>query len=270
MKTILMTGTGSGIGRAAAELFAKKGWQVLASNRDLASAPTGKNIIPMALDVNDPRAIAEAFQSIKEQTDHLDCVVNNAGWGLFRPFEDTTAQEVEEMYRTNVLGLMEVTRHACAVMRKQKSGTIIQISSVAGQRGSPLYSVYASTKWAVEGFSEALFHEMRELGVHVKLIEPGRVKTSFFDTAYSAESLARISAPYRRMCDRKARKHTESLAESAATAEEIAEVIFSAATDGSWRLRYPAGEEAEKLIRAKETLPDQEFVEKIHAEFLKG
>ncbi|MFH0770067.1 MAG: SDR family oxidoreductase [Candidatus Peregrinibacteria bacterium] len=267
MQTILITGTGSGIGQATAKLFARKGWCVFATDRKRASSPAGKNTVPMLLDVNDPRAIANAFKAIKEQADHLDCVVNNAGWGLFLPFEDTTQKETEEMYRTNVFGLMEVTRHACAIMRKQKGGTIINISSVAGQRGSPLYSVYASTKWAVEGFSEALAHEMRALGVHVKIVEPGRVKTAFFDRAYGQETLKRISDPYRAMCERKIQKHRASLASDAASAEDVAQIIFSAATDGSWRLRYPVGKEAETILQAKHTQNDQEFFEEVYKEF---
>ncbi|MDD5026001.1 MAG: SDR family oxidoreductase [Candidatus Peribacteraceae bacterium] len=268
MPTVLITGTSSGIGLAACELFAGKGWRVLAGSRNPdASLYKGKSIEPVRLDVNDPENVESFFREYEKHKMPLDCVVNNAGWGVSLPFEDTKRQEVAEMFQTNVFGLMEVTRHACRIMRHQKRGIIISVASIAGLVGSALYPIYVSTKFAVEGFSESLAHEMREMGVTVKIVEPGRVQTKFFDRAYAPIEMNRVSEPYKHLAERKLAQHVQSV-EHYATAEQIAKVIFEAATDGTKKLRYPVGADALEEIKEKRTLTDQEFFEKMHEKFV--
>lgn len=249
MPIILITGTSTGIGRAAAELCAKNGWTVWAGSRTPENLSfTNKLITPVEIDVNDPESIARCFA--RKDAHELDCVVNNAGYGLLLPFEDTPPKEIEMMYRTNVFGLMEVSRHAARIFREKGAGTIINISSAIGRTGVPFYTAYASSKWAVEGFSESLSHELRPFNVHVKLIEPGGTRTEFHPHAYDTGRFT-ISKPYAARYGKKQESHTKGVSQYA-TAEEIAGLIYESATDGKWQLRYMAKEAAAGEERRRE------------------
>jgi short-subunit dehydrogenase len=269
MPTVLITGTSSGIGHAASELFASKGWHVLAGSRKPDSLRfAAKTIEPVHLDVNDAKSIAAFFKNLTAKRIPLDCVVNNAGWGLALPLEDTSHKDTEEMFRTNVFGPVEITRQTCRIMREQKKGVIIAVASVAGRVGIPLYSLYCATKWALEGFSESLAHEMRAFGVAVKIVEPGGVKTKFFSRAYGQIELTHVSEPYRRLCERRLKQHEEGSAHYSLP-EEVAQTIYEAATDGKPQLRYPTGE-AIPTLRERSELPDQEFFERMNKKFMEG
>jgi len=257
MKTVLITGCSTGIGHAACEFFAERGWAVFAGSRRPETLNFRHTAIkPVALDVNDTASIDRCFASLPP----LECVVNNAGYGLLLPFEDTPPEEIEKMFRTNVLGLMEVSRRAARMMRERghglpteapstrlgtgsaKTGTIINISSVLGVIGTPWYAAYSATKWAVEGFSESLAHELKPFNVHVKIVEPGGTKTEFHDRAYADFP---VSDAYKERFGRKRASRTSK--GDYETPESVAEIIFDAATDESWRLRYGA-RQARKML----------------------
>ena len=232
-RTILITGCSTGIGRAACELFAEKGWTVIAGSRDPAKLKfehTG--IKPALVDVNDTTSIDRFFASAPP----LDCIVNNAGYGILLPFEDTPPEEIEKMFRTNVFGLMAVSRRAARMMREQKRGKIINISSALGLIGISWYAAYSASKWAVEGFSESLAHELRRFNVHVKLIEPGGTQTGFHRQAYALD--VPITDAYKERFGKK--KASQGSKGDYDTPEMIAELIYKAATDDSWTLRYAA------------------------------
>lgn len=252
MPSVLLTGCSTGIGHAACELFAQRGWTVYAGSRhphELTFAhPTPARrslgeggIFPSLIDVNDSASIDLAFKNLPP----LDCVVNNAGYGLLLPFEDTPPEEIRKLFETNVFGLMEVSRCAARMMREKKSGTIINISSVLGTIGMPWYAAYGATKWAVEGFSESLAHELRPFGVHVKIVEPGGTKTRFHDTAYDSIHPP-ITEAYRERYGRKQASHGSK--NDYDPPERVAELIYSAATDTSWRLRHSASQARQTLF----------------------
>lgn len=246
MKTVLITGCSTGIGHAACELFAERGWKVFAGSRspaELTFQHTG--ISPITIDVNDCRSIDSCFAGLSSAGVSLDCVVNNAGYGLLLPFEDTPPEEIEKLFRTNVFGLMEVSRRAVVVMRDGRRGTIINISSVIGLIGQPWYAAYVATKWAVEGFSESLAYEVKPLGIHVKIVEPGGTKTHFHDVAFESVK-PHITEAYRERFERKrasrGKKHDYD------APEQVAELIVRAADDTSWRLRYSARQARKALL----------------------
>ncbi|MBI3619289.1 SDR family oxidoreductase [Candidatus Peregrinibacteria bacterium] len=252
-KTILITGTSTGIGHAAAELFAAKGWNVLAGSRHPEELRFDHRAIqPFAVDPSDTSSIDQAFADPRMRD--LDCVVNNAGFGLLLPFEDTLPEEIDRLFQTNVFGLMEVTRRAAKVMRERGGGTIINISSVIGRIGAPFYAAYCSTKFAVEGFSEAIAHELRPFNVHVKIVEPSGTKTEFHHTAYDVDRFP-VTDVYRSRYEAKKISHARG-GGGYDSAESIAEVIYRAATDKSWRLRYPAPDAA-KVALGRRILGDE-------------
>lgn len=183
-KTVLITGASSGIGRATALLFAEKGWTVAATMRtpeksDLASA--SDRIKLFQLDVTDPASVERAVADVIAQCGTIDVVVNNAGYGLMGPFEAQTDEQIQRQFACNVFGVMNVTRAVLPHMRARRQGRIVNVGSAAGRMTLPLYSMYSATKWALEGFSEGLWLELRQHNIKVKIIEPGMVKTDFFE-----------------------------------------------------------------------------------------
>lgn len=183
-KTVLITGASSGIGRATALLFASKGWTVAATMRspetsDLASQSS--NIKLFKLDVTDQASVDAAVRDVLAQYGTIDVLVNNAGYGLMGPFEAQTDAQIRRQFETNVFGVMNVTRAVLPHMRGRKEGRIVNVGSAAGRLTIPLYSMYSATKWALEGFSEGLWLELRQHNIKVKIIEPGMIKTDFFE-----------------------------------------------------------------------------------------
>lgn len=184
MKTILITGSSSGIGRATALYFATKGWNVAATMRspqrefELAKLP---NVKVYPLDVTRPETIKEAVAAAISDFGGIDVVVNNAGYGGVGIFEAASQEQIERQFGTNVFGVMNVIREILPHFRERKGGTIINVTSVGGIITFPIYSVYHATKWAVEGFAESLQYELKPFNIKVKNIEPGAIKTDFYD-----------------------------------------------------------------------------------------
>ncbi len=257
-KTILITGSSSGIGNATAQLFVKNNWNVIATMRSPDKEKklvAGKKLVLIRLDVLDDTSIAEAIESSIGRFGKIDVVVNNAGYGLVGPFEASTKEQVERQFATNVFGLMNVTRAMLPHFRKQKSGIIINVASMGGRVTFPFYSIYHATKWAVEGFSESLQFELEDLGIRVKLIEPGTIKTDFYDRSRDLISKPNLTAYDNYMAQ--AMPKMQKAGETGAEPEVVAKVIYTAATDGSKRLRYQANCEA--ILMARRLLPEALF-----------
>ncbi len=164
--------------------------------------------------------------------------MNNAGYGAVGPFEASTPEQVERQIATNVTGLMNVTRAFLPRFRVRQSGVIINISSVGGLMTFPLHSLYHATKWAVEGFSEALDYELEPFGIRVKIVEPGPIKTDFYVRSMDLMTRPRLTA-YDGFVARLMPKLRKAGADAPGP-EIVARTIYRAATDGRHRLRYPA------------------------------
>ncbi|MBY6265249.1 SDR family NAD(P)-dependent oxidoreductase [Azospirillum sp. 412522] len=197
MKTWFITGASRGFGALVVERALAKGDAVVAAARNPQAVAdrfgTHPNLLPVALDVTrEDQAIAAAATAI-ERFGTIDVLLNNAGFGLMGAVEEASASEVEAVYRTNVFGLLNVTRAVLPHMRKARSGRILNISSIGGYRGAAGFGVYSSTKFAVEGLSEALHAELSPLGIHVTVVEPGYFRTDFLDAASLSVSPAVIA-----------------------------------------------------------------------------
>jgi NAD(P)-dependent dehydrogenase (short-subunit alcohol dehydrogenase family) len=242
MKTVLITGTSSGIGKATARYFAEQGWNVAATMRTPAKE-TELNKLPnvklFALDVMKPESIQQAIAEAKAAFGSIDVVVNNAGYGAVGPFEAASDEQVRRQFDTNVFGVMNVIREILPYFRERRDGTIINVTSMGGLITFPIYSVYHGTKWAVEGFAEALSFEMRPFNVRIKNVEPGAIKTDFYD-----RSMDVLTKPGLTAYDEYVRVTMENSQKAGADAPGpmvVAKTIFKAANDRSFRIRYVTG-----------------------------
>jgi NADP-dependent 3-hydroxy acid dehydrogenase YdfG len=183
MKTILITGASSGIGKETALLFAQKGWNVAATMKEAAHLSTfakHKNITTYHLDVQDQQSVETSVRQAIRDFGTIDVLVNNAGVYATAPLEQTSDAAINDLVETNIKGMIRTTKALLAHFRQNKSGIIINISSIAGRVTFPFQSVYHTTKWAIEGFSESLYYELKPLNIRVKVVEPGMVKTNLY------------------------------------------------------------------------------------------
>jgi short-subunit dehydrogenase len=270
-QTVLITGSSSGIGRSAAQRFQQAGWNVAATMRSPVKETElnqHSNVRVLALDVTKPDTIRQAIEETIDAFGSIDAVINNAGYGLFGPFESATHEQIVRQYETNVFGVMHVTREILPHFREQGSGVILNNSSIAGLIGVPTISLYGSTKFAVEGLSESLYYELRELGIQVKIVEPGVVVTDFFGRSLDSAHNPTITA-YNSTLERfNATLTSEDYAQMTSHVEQIAEVMFTAVTDGKDQLRYLVGKDAEMLWSQYRQLEEFDFLKSMRQQFL--
>lgn len=254
-KVWFVTGATRGIGAEIVKAAVAAGDRVAATGRDAekirrAFADAGDAVLAAPLDVTDQGAIAAAVDAALTKFGRIDVLVNNAGFGTLGLFEEVAPEDVERQYATNVFGLFNVTRAVLPVLRRQRSGHIFNISSVAGQRGGVGGSIYSSSKFAIEGFSESLAHEIEPFGIHVTVVEPGFFRTDFLDESsvrYGStviEDYAEASAELRERYRERNHRQVGDPARLAAILIEIsnqAEPIF----------RYAAGSDAADILAAK-------------------
>lgn len=267
-QTILITGASTGIGKATAQYFQEKGWNVIATMRSPekeADLTQLDNVLVTRLDVQDSESIQSAVAEGIERFGSIDVLLNNAGYGAIGPLEAASMDSVRRQYDVNVIGLIETTKAVLPHFRKQKSGVVANVSSVGGRITMPMTSLYHGTKWAVEGISESLVYELAPLGIKVKIIEPGAIKTDFGSRSLDfvndesleeyQQGVATLQAAF------------EPLMGNAAPASMVADVIHTAVTDGTDQLRYIAGEDAEQWLAARAAADDASFMAGIREQF---
>lgn len=257
-KTILITGTSSGIGKASVFEFAQMGWNVIATQRTPEKEKDFNhlnNVTLLQLDVTSIESIHEAFSEAKKKFGKIDVVINNAGYGVDGAFEAMTDEVIEKQFNTNVFGLMRVTREAIKYMRPNGGGTIIQISSMGGKITFPLYSIYHATKFAVEGFTESLHYELAQFNIKMKLIEPGPIVTDFYGR--SREFIKPTDTNQYDEFIQKFNTAAEKVMKTAEGPEVVAKMIYTSATDNSNRMRYAVGKPGPMLLVLRKLLSDK-------------
>jgi NAD(P)-dependent dehydrogenase (short-subunit alcohol dehydrogenase family) len=259
-KTVLITGASTGIGRATAQLFQQQGWNVVATMRspeqdtELASLP---NVLCLSLDVTKPETIKAAIDRAISQFGSIDVTINNAGYALIGAFEACDMTAIRNQFETNVFGLMAVTQAILPHFRLRHQGILVNVASIGGRLAIPLYSPYHATKWAVEGFSDSLQYELRQFNIKVKIIEPGPIKTDFYTRSLTIAKQAGLTAYDEYLQRVLPRMNGDGMQGSPPSV--TAKVIYTAATDGSWKLRYPAGGNAGLILAFRKLLPDAWF-----------
>ena len=248
---VLITGVSSGIGRAVANAFAAKGFEVFGTSRNPQRTQPVPGVELVQLDVADDASVAAAVSTVLQRAGRIEILVNNAGVGVFGAAEETSIAQAQQLFDTNFFGLVRLTREVLPHLRAQGSGRIINIGSVLGFLPSPYGSFYAASKHAVEGYSESLDHETREFGVRVSVVEPGYTNTSFEANATDADSPIDSYAPIR--------EHVKQVIGKAVRAGDdpavVAQVVLKAATSRTPKLRYPAGPLARQLTVLKKFAP---------------
>ena len=269
-KTILITGSSTGIGRATALKFQKEGWNVIATMRTPEKEEELNkldNVLVTKLDVLELESIDGAMTLGIEKFGKIDVVLNNAGYGLMGTFEAIQRESMIRQFGVNVQGLFDVTQKALPHFRKNKSGMFINISSIGGRLTFPFLSVYNSTKFAVEGFSEGLHWELASIGVKVKIVAPGGVATDFGGRSLDMQhdpQLAEYNDFFSTFTEAFGKAMDPSMM---STPNMIADVIYTAATDESDTLRYAAGADAEQLLVARSSMGDEDFFKMMQTNF---
>jgi NADP-dependent 3-hydroxy acid dehydrogenase YdfG len=259
MKTILITGASSGIGKATAIHFQQQGWNVIATMRTPEKETELnklENVQLERLDVLDLESIDQAIKNGITIFGKIDAIVNNAGYGAYGPLESFPRENIIKQFNTNVIGLMDVTKAIIPHFRANKDGVIVNISSIGGQMTFALGSLYHGTKFAVEGISESLYYEMKEIGVKVKIVEPGMIATDFGGRSFDFQ--AGEIADYQPIIGA-LMKQWQNPDNTSSAASLVADVIYTAVTDDSEQLRYRAGDDANFLLDSRKKMTDDEF-----------
>jgi len=267
MKTWFITGASRGFGLRIARLALEQGDNVVATARRaeavIDALGNRERLLALPLDVTDEAQAQAAAAAAVEAFGSIDVLLNNAGFGLLGAVEEASAADVEAVYRTNVFGLLNVTRAVLPVMRAQRSGRILNISSIGGYRGAAGFGVYSSTKFAVEGLSEALHAELAPLGVHVTVVEPGYFRTDFLDATSLTVSGGEI-ADYAETAGRVRQVAADLNHGQPGDPDRLAQVLVDFADAANPPVRLPLGSDTVAAIEAKH-VADAEIVAKWRA-----
>jgi NAD(P)-dependent dehydrogenase (short-subunit alcohol dehydrogenase family) len=255
-KTVLITGSSTGIGRSVAEYFVAKGWNVAATMRTPDKATDfvkSDNLKLYALDVTDVNSIKKAIYLAMQDFGNIDVVVNNAGYGAVGIFEKASPEEIQKQFDTNVFGVMNVIREILPHFRERKKGTIVNITSMGGLLTFPLYSLYHGTKWALEGFGESLQYELKPFNIRIKNVEPGAIKTDFYNRSMNVFKDPSITDydHYEKIVF----NNTQATEKNAPGPLVVAKAVFKAANSTSYKLRYPVGGQGPMLLFIRRTIP---------------
>jgi len=264
-KVALVTGCSSGIGLETALGLARDGYFTYASMRNTgkASEIEGKAkkeklaLKVIQLDVDNKDSIKNAISQIIKEKNRLDVLVNNAGYGIFGCLEDVSIEELKEQFETNFFGIVRLIHETAPIMRKQKSGAIVNVSSVAGRIGFPGSPAYISSKFALEGLSESLRYELAPFGVNIIIIEPGVIKSNFFKSMRFPKN-PKPDSPYKELTD-KVVGGIKMMAEMGTPPKEVADVIVKVLKEKNPLPRYPVGNDAIMFLEAKKMKTDIEF-----------
>jgi NAD(P)-dependent dehydrogenase (short-subunit alcohol dehydrogenase family) len=247
----LVTGASGGIGEAAAQALVDAGFTVYGTSRRATAGERRSEVTFLPLDVTDDGSVSAAVAEVLERSGRIDVLVNNAGFGITGAAEESSVEQARSVFETNLFGVMRMTRAVLPHMRERGGGRIVNISSVVGLIPVPFMALYASSKHALEGYSESLDHEVREYGVRVILVEPAFTNTSFDASAAAADEPLPLYAGRREL-------NQALLADGLKEGDPpsvVGKAIVAAATDGSPKLRYAAGKQARRVSKLRRFVP---------------
>ena len=264
-KVALVTGSSSGIGLETSLSLARNGFHTFATMRDLNKDAEIKEVVRkenlnveiLQLDVDNEESVNEVINTIMERKDRIDVLINNAGYGMWGTVEDVSIDEFKEQFETNFFSIIRLIHRVAPIMRKQGSGDIVNISSVAGRIGFPVSPAYISSKFALEGLSESLRFELMPFGVNVIIIEPGVIKTNFFNSMKLAKK-SNQDSEYKEITE-KVISGVKMMAEMGTHPKEVADAVVKALKEENPHPRYVVGNDAMMFLEAKKMKTDMEF-----------
>jgi len=265
-RVVIVTGSSSGIGFETCLMLARNGLTTYATMRDLHKSSMLRSIadkekIPLRcvqLDVTDDMSVKQAIETILNESHNIDILINNAGYGLSGALEDLLIDEIKLQFDTNFFGLIRATQSVLPIMRNQRSGIIVNISSGLGRFGIATSSAYASSKFAVEGLTESMSYELEPFGIKTILIEPGIIKTNFIKAAVLAQKSKDPNSPYFQYMNNMD-EGMKKLIENSESPEYVARVVLDAINDSNPKLRYLAGKDVEHIMEIKNKISDEDF-----------
>jgi NAD(P)-dependent dehydrogenase (short-subunit alcohol dehydrogenase family) len=256
MKTIFITGASAGLGKATVKLFQSKGWQVIATMRQPEKElelSLLQNVILLPLDVTNPKQINNTVQEAIKLTD-IDIVFNNAGYGLTGALESYTDEQITDQIETNLTGVLRVTKAFIPYFKEKGNGLFITTTSICGLSSNPLSCVYNATKWALEGWSESISYDLAQFNIGIKTVAPGGIKSNFMNVMQVA-----ADKDYETLSNRMSSLFADGTLMEFSAPEQIAEVVYEAATDGRNQLRYLAGKDAIRTYRQRQEQGPEAF-----------
>lgn len=256
MKTIFITGASAGLGKATAKLFLSKGWRVIATMRSPEKEEELSklaNVILLPLDVTNNDQVNATVQKAIQSGD-IDVVFNNAGYGLVGALESCSEEQIEAQINTNFTGVLRVTKAFIPYFKQKRNGLFITTTSICGFSSNPLSPVYNATKWAIEGFSESISYDLAQHHIGIKTVAPGGIKSNFTNGM-----IVQLDKEYEDLNKRLGELFSDGTLMEFTDVEEIAKVVYEAATDNKDQLRYLAGNDAHRIHQQRLEMGNERF-----------
>jgi NAD(P)-dependent dehydrogenase (short-subunit alcohol dehydrogenase family) len=275
-KVAVVTGSSTGIGYETSLLLARNQFATYATMRNLNRSNEVQDIvskekIPLSviqLDVNDDMSVHDAMDSILKESGRIDILVNNAGYDLFGSLEELSIEEIKQQFETNFFGVIRTTKAVIPTMRKQNSGTIVNMSSIGGRIGLfPFETAYHASKFALEGFTESLRQELGEFNINIILIEPGFIRSNFMENIKTAKGFDSNNSPYAKTVQQ-LYQGFEPMTATSSHPKEVAQVILNAVNSSNPNVRYSVGRDAESVLNARAELSDKELEQWVRESYI--
>ena len=276
-KVAVVTGSSTGIGYETALALTRNGFYIYAtmhkldgeSEQKIANITKSENL-PLQviqLDVNNAKSVIDAINRIVKEKGRIDVTVNNAGYALIGAFEETSMDEITAQFETNFFGAIRVMQAVIPIMRKQRSGRIVNITSMGGRIAIPLDSIYHGTKFALEGLSESIQYELEPFGIKIILIEPGAVGSNFWKNLKMATKISDPNISVYRQLENNMSEVLKQMVQNTIPSSEVSKVILQAVTSDNPQFRYIVGKDAASIIEARGNMSDKEFQNLIKKQF---
>jgi NAD(P)-dependent dehydrogenase (short-subunit alcohol dehydrogenase family) len=275
-KVAVVTGSSSGIGYETSLLLARNQFTTYATMKNLNKGDrlreiASKERIPLTvaqLDVNSDPSVESAIDSIIKENGKIDLLVNNAGYDLFGSLEELSIDEIKQQFKTNFFGVIRVTKAVIPTMRKQRGGTIVNMSSIGGRIGLfPFETIYHASKFALEGFTESLRQELNEFGINIILIEPGFISSNFMENIKTARGFDSNKSPYAKTVQQVFDGFAPMIANSSHP-KEVAQVILNEINSSNRNIRFPVGRDAESVLNARMGLSDKDLEQWVRKSYM--
>jgi len=251
-KVVLITGSSSGVGKSTARLLSQKGYRVFGTSRDPAGAEAIPTVKLLALDVQSDASVAACVKAVVNEAGRIDVLVNNAAYELAGALEEISIEEAKAQFETNFFGVIRMVNAVLPSMRQQNHGQIVNVSSLSGLSSIPFMGIYSASKFALEGYTEALRMELRPFNIHVSLTEAGFLKTPMMNKRQVPTGQLKEYDPWRQRAFNAIRNHEQKAPGPELVSQEILRIIASKAP----RLRYPIGAQAKFTTRLQRFLPE--------------